>query len=74
MWALMGLAHGMNLYSSIFKSKPALTPQLLSLLEDAPDVDLEDQIKARTDLGYVSRPLDTMLKDCHEWLMREKRI
>ncbi len=74
MWVLMGLASGMNLYASVFKSKPALTPQLLSLLEDAPDVDPKDQVKARTDLGYVSRPLDTMLKDCHEWLVREKRI
>lgn len=74
MWMLKTVAHGMNVFSKFAKSKPQLTPELLSLLRDAPDVDPQDKKKAANDLGYESRSLDIMLEDCHEWLKKENKI
>ena len=74
MWMLKTIAHGMNIHSKITKSKPPLTPQLLSLLGDAPDVNPQDKEKAANDLGYESRPLNIMLNDCHQWLKQEGKI
>jgi nucleoside-diphosphate-sugar epimerase len=70
-WALMIAAHVMAVGAMVTGRRPMLTPELVRLLDDAPDVSEFDQWKAREELGYRSRPLEIMIRDCHEWLVRE---
>ena len=54
--------------------KPEITPELVDLLHDASDVSFCEKRKARDELGYESRPLDSMIDDCYNWLVREGRL
>ena len=72
-WLLTGAAYALQLTSYVTRKKPLLTPELVALLEDAPDVSYPEKRKAKEELGYESRPLDVMVRDCHNWLLREGR-
>ncbi len=54
--------------------KPALTPELIRLVRDEPDIIYVDQARARQDLKYQSRSLEVMVKDCYDWLKVESRL
>ena len=54
--------------------KPLLTPELVSLLRDAPDVTYYEKRKAKEDLGYESGSLDSMIQECYEWLLAQKLL
>ncbi len=73
-WVLKPVAHAMTAFATLTHRKPLLTPELLSLIHDTDDIPLADRARARSELGYVSRPLDQMLEDCLEWLKSEGRI
>lgn len=69
---IMFLAYTLTFISIFTKKKPPITPELVSLLEDAPDVSFYEKRKALIDLNYKSRNLDQMISDCHHWLIKEK--
>lgn len=70
---LLKLTSYMFVFISIFTNKkPLLTPELVNLLHDAPDVTKEEKRKAQEELGYESRSLDAMIDDCYTWLLSEK--
>ena len=73
-WVLKPVAHAMNAFASLSGKKPLLTPELLSLLHDTDDVTPADREKARDELGYQSRPLEQMVRDCFEWMKSEGRL
>jgi nucleoside-diphosphate-sugar epimerase len=54
--------------------RPTLTHELVDLLRDAPDVSFCDKRKAKDELGYESRSLDSMIDDCYNWLVQEGRL
>jgi dihydroflavonol-4-reductase len=51
-----------------------LTPQLVKLVRYEPDITYYDKQKAKDQLGYESRSLDVMTRDCYDWLVKEGRI
>jgi len=67
-------SYAMWIASMFTGKKPELTPELVGLLGDSPDVDFCDKKKAKEELGYESRDLSTMVKDCYDWLVKEGRI
>lgn len=71
---LMAFSFGMLLTSMITNKKPALTPHLIRLLHDAADVTYYEKQKTHIELGYESSSLDVMIKDCYDWMVKEKRI
>jgi dihydroflavonol-4-reductase len=73
-WALSAIACTMNFVAIFTRKKPALTPDLVALLGDTCDVTLYDRMKARNELGYESRSLDVMVRDCWHWLKKEKLL
>lgn len=73
-WFFQMLAYLSILASSITRKKPVFTPELIRLLRDEPEITFYDQRKAKEDLGYESRSLDTMIQDCYNWLTAERRI
>lgn len=73
-WILKIVSFGMEMAAYVTKKKPLLTPELIDLLKDAPDVPPDEKLKAERDLGYHSRPLRVMFEDCYQWLLNEKRI
>jgi nucleoside-diphosphate-sugar epimerase len=68
---LLLVSRFMDFGALLTKRKPLLTPELVRLLDDAPDVTEHEKWKTRHDLGYSSRPLDAMIEDCHNWLVKE---
>jgi dihydroflavonol-4-reductase len=73
-WFFQILAYVSIFASSITRKKPAFTPELIKLVRDEPEIAFYDQRKAKEDLGYESRSLDTMIQDCYKWLTVEGRI
>jgi dihydroflavonol-4-reductase len=73
-WLLRFASYFMLLASVFTKKKPLLTPELIGLLSDFADVSYLEKRKARQELGYESRPLDVMIKDCHQWLLQTGHI
>ena len=71
---LMIVSYFMVFGAMLTRKKPLLTPDVIRLLEDASDVSDFDQWKAREELGYRSRPLDVMIEDCYNWLVKERVI
>lgn len=71
-WLLKLAAYMFTFISFFTKKKPLLTPELVSLLHDAPDVTKEEKRKAKEELNYESRSLDAMIDDCYAWLLSEK--
>jgi nucleoside-diphosphate-sugar epimerase len=71
---LKSAALAMALASLATGKKPMITGDLVELLHDAPDVSFCEKRKAKEALGYESRPLDTMIDDCYNWLVREGRL
>jgi nucleoside-diphosphate-sugar epimerase len=64
----------MSAASLVTGRKPMITRDLVALVNDAPDVSFSDKRKAIEDLGYESKPLDTMIDDCYNWLVQEGRL
>ncbi|MFM2449887.1 MAG: hypothetical protein RIS44_2337 [Pseudomonadota bacterium] len=73
-WQLLIASYFMEFYAKFSGVKPKLTPELVRLIGDAPDVEEADQVKAFKTLGYESKSLDRMLEDCYAWLCKEKLI
>ncbi len=73
-WALLAVSHILNFIAKLTTKKPVITPELVHLLHDAPDVSYYEKQKAKQDLGYTSRSLDVMLHDCYKWLIKEKKL
>jgi nucleoside-diphosphate-sugar epimerase len=73
-WLLMIVSTFMAGGAWLTRKKPLLTPQLISLLKDAEDVPDDEKRKAAVDLGYRSRSLDVMIRDCYLWLVGEGTI
>jgi dihydroflavonol-4-reductase len=71
---LMAVSYAMAGTSYLTGKKPVLSPELVSLIGDAPDVSFSEKRKAKEHLGYESRSLDVMIEDCYQWLLREGRI
>ncbi len=74
-WALYALSYLLLWISYLTRKKPLITPQLLDLVVKVGGVfSAEESRKSRQELGYQSASLDEMLKDCHEWMVREGRL
>ena len=74
--ALLSLmARFMTLTANVTRRKPLLTPELLALIEDAPDIPFCEKRKNREHLGWrPSENLQSMVEDCRKWLKRENRL
>ena len=72
-WLLKTVAYWHCVRSMYTGEKPQLTPSLVNLLRDAPDVYEYEKQKAFDDLGYRSRSLEKMVWDCYEWMKKEGR-
>lgn len=70
-WLLKIASYFFMLVSFFNKKKPLLTPELVSLLKDAPDIPYCEKRKAYLDLNYESASLDSMISDCYLWLVSE---
>lgn len=70
-WLLYAAARVIALGSNFTGRAPGLTPELVELLQDAPDVSFSERRKTKEQLGYESKSLDVMLQDCYEWLCLE---
>ena len=68
---LLVVAYVMNAISLFTKKRPLITPDLVFLLNDAPDVSLQEKRKAKEVLDYESASLDQMIRDCNDWLVEE---
>lgn len=68
------LSYLLTIGSFFTKKKPQITPELVNLLGDAPDVTYYEKRKAKKELGYQFSTLDQMIADCHLWLSKEKII
>ncbi len=64
------IARCMAAVSAVTGKEPLLTPDLVRLLKDSCDVVDYEKWKAREELGYESRDLDTMVEDCYQWLVQ----
>lgn len=73
-WLLWAVSQVLRPISYLTGKKPSLTPELVSLLRDSPDVTYYEKRKAQLDLGYVSGSLDSMIQDCYSWLKLEGRL
>ena len=71
---LLVVSYIMSFISFFTRKAPILTPDLIDLLRDAPDVSFVDKRKAKETLGYESASLDEMIADCYDWLSSEGRI
>jgi len=71
---ILALSYMLTIVSFFTKKKPQITPELVSLLGDAPDVTYYEKRKAKKELGYQFSTLDQMIADCHLWLSKEKII
>lgn len=72
---MLKLASYLFVFISFFtRKKPLLTPELVNLLQDAPDVTSDEKRKAKEELGYESGSLDSMIQDCYEWLLAQKLL
>lgn len=72
-WVIVPLAWSLHYLSLLTGRRPPLTPHLLSIV-NAPDVPYYEQRKSKIDLDYQSQSLDEMIKDCYDWMVREKRL
>jgi dihydroflavonol-4-reductase len=73
-WQLLLVSYVMGVRAFFTRKRPMLTPSLVTLLKDAPDVPYGERRKAREQLGYESRPLGTMIEDCLHWMLAEGRL
>ncbi|MFH1023159.1 MAG: NAD-dependent epimerase/dehydratase family protein [Planctomycetota bacterium] len=73
-WVLKPASHILAFGGWLTRKKPVLTPDLVDLVKDFPDISDYEKRKAWTDLGYTSRSLAVMIEDCYEWLVREGMI
>lgn len=73
-WALYVAAFFISIASRVTGKKPLITPSLVSLLHDAPDVEAVEKRKAEKDLSYLGSSLDDMLEDCYRWLKQEEIV
>jgi nucleoside-diphosphate-sugar epimerase len=73
-WAMDVAATFLEAKSFFTGKKPLFTRELVSLLNDGKEVSDYEKTKTEKDLGYKSRDLDTMLKDCYDWLVAEGRL
>lgn len=68
---LAGLYSGLSFFTG---KTPLVTKELLRLVKDEPDITIYDRLKTKEDLGYESRSVDEMVRDCHAWLVQEGRL
>ncbi len=59
------------LVSSLLKREPMLSPHSIYLLSISV---YSDSSRAERDLGYRSSSLETMLRDCHQWMVATGRL
>ena len=71
---LLIVSYVMTFISTFTRKPPLLSPDLVFLLKDAPDVSFQEKRKAYETLGYVSESLDRMIDDCYSWLLSEGKI
>jgi nucleoside-diphosphate-sugar epimerase len=71
LWVLYAIAYPAEWGSYWTRRRPLLTPQLVHLLKPGGRTPPEVARKSRDELGYVSPSIDTMLRDCYEWLVQE---
>ncbi len=64
-------AHFLSAVSLLTKKRPLLTPELVNLLQDAPDISFCEKRKSKEHLDYESRDLESMLQDCYQWMAGE---
>ncbi|MCI0570469.1 MAG: NAD-dependent epimerase/dehydratase family protein [Myxococcaceae bacterium] len=70
-WVLKPYAHLADLGSRFTNRAPEITPELAHIGCEHRSVSSE---KASKELGYKTAPIDVMLRDCFDWLMRERLI
>jgi nucleoside-diphosphate-sugar epimerase len=71
-WLLKIVAQIADAASIITRKPPIITPEMASGLGGRDLV--VDCTKAKTELGYKTVPLETMVQDCFNWLRTENRI
>jgi nucleoside-diphosphate-sugar epimerase len=71
-WLLKIVAQLADIASTITRQPPLITPEMASGLGGR-DLTV-DCTKAMTELGYKTIPLETMVRDCFDWLRAEHRI
>lgn len=70
-YILLPLSYIWNFVSYFTGRAPLASPDLVALLDDAPDVTYCESRKARQDLDYQTRPLSEMVKSCFDWMKSE---
>lgn len=73
-WLLLLLSYFWNVQSYITGKPPLVSPDLVTLLNDAPDVTFYEARKAKQELGYTSRSLSEMVRNCYDWMNEEKML
>ncbi len=73
-WLLKIVGGVSVMVASITRKKPLLTPELIHLIREEPDITIHDKLKAEADIKYHSRSLDQMIDDCYEWMLKERLI
>lgn len=73
-WLLKIVARVSVMVAAITRKRPLLTPELILLIRDEPDITIYDKLKAKIDLKYHSRSIDQMLDDCYNWMSKEGLI
>ena len=71
-WLLKLVARIADAASLVTRKPPIITPEMAAGLGSR-DV-VVDCTKAKTELGYKTLPLETMVQDCFAWLAAENRI
>lgn len=71
LWVLYAVAYPAEWVSYLTRKKPLITPQLIQLLKLGGLTPSTEAHKSREILSYQSASLDTMLRDCYEWLVAE---
>ncbi|MEQ8699820.1 MAG: NAD-dependent epimerase/dehydratase family protein [Bauldia litoralis] len=70
-WLFMLVARAKTGWGNLRDREPDLTPQAAEVVLANARIDTD---KAERELGYVSPDLEAMLRDCYDWMKREKLV
>lgn len=73
-WLLRLSSYFFTIISLITRKKPLLSPALVKLLKDCPNVTYDEKRKAELELDYKSSSLDVMIEDCYNWMEKEGKF
>jgi dihydroflavonol-4-reductase len=69
------ISYAFFVVSCFTKKRPILTPDIVRFLSAKHrKLSYKESYKSSMELGYVSSTLDEMIKDCYNWMIREKML